>query len=58
MAEIIHRVGIAVSADKVYEALTTDKGLSTWWTKDTTGAGGVGSVINFRFNGGDRILRL
>ena len=52
MAEIIHRVGIAVPADKVYETLTTDKGLSRWWTTDTTGAGNVGSIINFRFNGG------
>lgn len=51
MPDIIHRVGIACPANEVYKALTTDQGLSTWWTTDTTGAGDVGSVIRFRFNG-------
>jgi len=36
MAEIIHRVGIADSANAVYKALTTDEGLSRWWTTDTS----------------------
>ena len=52
MAEINHRVGITAAASEVYKALTTDEGLSTWWTTDTTGAGDVGSIICFRFNGG------
>ena len=52
MAEINHRIGIAAAASEVYKALTTDEGLSTWWTTDTTGAGDVGSIIRFRFNGG------
>lgn len=52
MSEINHRVGIAGSAKDVYNALTTNEGLSKWWTTDTSGAGDVGSIINFRFNGG------
>lgn len=52
MADIIHRVGIAGSAGDVYKALVTNEGLSTWWTTDTSGAGGVGSIIKFRFGGG------
>ena len=56
MPDIIHRVGIACPANEVYKALTTDQGLSTWWTNDTTGAGDVGSVICFRFNGVGLIL--
>ena len=52
MGEINHRVGIAGSAGQIYAALTTDVGLSTWWTNDTSGAGAVGSVIEFRFDGG------
>ena len=51
MAEIIHRVGIAGSASEVYNALTTDEGLSRWWTTDTSGAGDAGSIIKFRFDG-------
>ncbi len=52
MAEINHRVGIAASAGDIYQALTTDEGLSRWWTTDTRGAGEVGSIIQFRFEGG------
>ena len=52
MAEIHHRVGIKASAESIYQALTTNEGLASWWTNDVTGAGNVGSVIQFRFNGG------
>ncbi len=52
MHQINHRVGIKASAQKIYQLLTTDSGLSQWWTNDTSGAGDVGSVIAFRFNGG------
>jgi uncharacterized protein YndB with AHSA1/START domain len=51
MAEIVHRVGIACSPGEVFDALTTNDGLSRWWTNDTSGAGDVGSIIEFRFNG-------
>jgi uncharacterized protein YndB with AHSA1/START domain len=49
MAEIRHRIGIKGSAEQVYALLTTDVGLARWWTRDTRGAGGVGSIIQFRF---------
>ena len=52
MVDIIHRVGIAGSIDEVYNALTTNEGLAQWWTTDTSGAGDVGSIIEFRFGGG------
>ena len=51
MLEITHRIGIACSPDEVFNALTTDEGLSQWWTSDTSGAGAEGSLIEFRFNG-------
>jgi len=49
MAEIRHRVGIRGSAAEIYALLTTDSGLSKWWTSNTRGAGQVGSIIEFRF---------
>ncbi len=52
MADINHRVGIKSSPQAIYEALTTDAGLAKWWTNDVSGAGDVGSTIEFRFNGG------
>lgn len=52
MFNINHQVGIKVSPESVYHALTTNEGLATWWTHDTSGADGVGSTIEFRFGGG------
>ena len=52
MAEIKHRIGIRATAAEVYQRLTTDQGLSSWWTEDTHGAGQPGSIIEFRFGGG------
>lgn len=52
MFDIKHRVGIQGSAADIYALLTTDQGLNQWWTQDTQGAGGVGSIIEFRFGGG------
>lgn len=52
MSDIIHQVGIKAPAGEIYELLTTDNGLSLWWTNDVSGAGEVGSIIEFRFNGG------
>ena len=49
MAEIRHRVGISGSAETIYQLLTTDDGLSKWWTTDTQGAGAPGSIIHFHF---------
>lgn len=52
MAEINHQVGINAQPEKIYQLLTTNSGLSQWWTNDVSGAGEVGAVIAFRFNGG------
>ena len=52
MSDIRHQVGIKATVEQVYELLTTNEGLSRWWTNDVSGAGEVGSVIQFRFNGG------
>jgi uncharacterized protein YndB with AHSA1/START domain len=52
MTTISHRVGIKAPIEKVYQALTTNQGLMSWWTNDIKGAGNVGTIIKFRFNGG------
>ncbi len=53
MPEINHRVGIKATPKHIYAALTTDTGLASWWTSDTSGAGEVGAIIEFRF--GDHV---
>jgi uncharacterized protein YndB with AHSA1/START domain len=34
MPEILHRVGIKSTVDKVYQALSEESGLAGWWTKN------------------------
>ena len=48
--DILHRVGIRSTPDKVYKALTTREGLAAWWTEDTQGEGKVGGALQFRFS--------
>ena len=52
MADILHRVGIKSSMDKVYQALTARDGLAGWWTNNTQGQSKVGSALQFRFDAG------
>ena len=52
MVDILHRVGIKSSPDKVYEALTTREGLAAWWTANTQGEEQVGGMLQFRFSAG------
>ena len=52
MADILHKIIIKASPDKVYEALTTKKGLSGWWTPMTEARPEVDSIAKFRFGNG------
>ena len=45
MVDILHRVGVTATPDKVYAALTTIDGLAGWWTTDVKGEG----ELQFRF---------
>ena len=49
MPDILHKVGIKTSPEKVYQALATTEGLAAWWTADTRGDDREGGVIQFRF---------
>jgi len=56
MFDILHRVGIKASSDKVYAALATPEGVAGWWTTDTTGDSKAGGMIKFRFTDHGREL--
>jgi uncharacterized protein YndB with AHSA1/START domain len=49
MADIRHNVVIKAAAEKIYQAITTQEGLSNWWTTDTTAKSEVGFVNVFVF---------
>lgn len=50
MPDILHRVGIDASAEKVFKAVSEEKGLAGWWTRNVTAPPGVGVVLEFRFD--------
>ena len=49
MPDIVHRVGIKTTPDKVYKALSTVEGLRHWWTTETDGDTRRGGIIDFGF---------
>jgi len=49
MKKILHAVDIHAPRSKVFEALTTAKGLAGWWTTKVTVEPGVGGVVHFHF---------
>jgi len=52
MPDILHEVTIKAPPVKVYKALTEQRGLAAWWTKDTTAQPKVGTISQFKFGGG------
>jgi len=49
MADIVHRIGIKAPASKVYDALSTIKGVAGWWSEETTGNYKIGGNVSIRF---------
>ncbi|HWA31037.1 MAG TPA: SRPBCC domain-containing protein [Rhizomicrobium sp.] len=49
MVDILHKIGITAPASDVYKALTTNEGLSAWWTHGTSGENTEGGIVRFRF---------
>lgn len=47
MVDILHRVGIDASAERVYEALTTLEGNRGWWDSNAVGDAKKGGVLTF-----------
>jgi hypothetical protein len=49
MPDILHRVGVAVRPEVVFEALTSIDGLRGWWVSETSGDPRPGGTIDFGF---------
>lgn len=49
MPNIRHELLIAVSAEKVYNAITSQEGLAAWWAPDTKATAELNSVARFSF---------
>lgn len=49
MNSILHRLIIKAPIEKVYDALSTEEGLSAWWTPETKATPEKGSIARFAF---------
>ena len=49
MADIVHRISINASSEKVFRAVSTVDGLKGWWTGYVDGASQEGKQLTFRF---------
>jgi uncharacterized protein YndB with AHSA1/START domain len=48
---LMHLVTIDAEADKIYDALSTTRGLASFWTADSHAEAKVGSTARFGFHG-------
>jgi uncharacterized protein YndB with AHSA1/START domain len=55
--DIIHELQIETTPEKLFEALSTDDGLSAWWTRAKTQAT-VGGINEFDFRGNPATFRV
>ncbi|QLH42671.1 MAG: SRPBCC domain-containing protein [Coxiellaceae bacterium] len=58
MAEILHQLFIKAPPNKIYQALTEQKGLASWWTRYVRTEALVNSIAEFTFNKGQVHLRM
>lgn len=49
MPHILHRLLIAASKEKIYQAITKQEDLAAWWTPDTIAIPEKGSIARFNF---------
>jgi uncharacterized protein YndB with AHSA1/START domain len=49
--DIVHSVDIKTTPDRLYEAITTQKGFAGWWTPQVKAEPTVGALNEFHFEG-------
>lgn len=58
MAEILHDVLIRTKPEKLYQALTEQKGLTNWWTRHAQIEPRINAIAQFSFDHGRTSLRM
>jgi uncharacterized protein YndB with AHSA1/START domain len=47
--DLLHRIGIEASPERIYRAITTEEGIRAWWTMDVMMDSFVGGKAKFGF---------
>jgi uncharacterized protein YndB with AHSA1/START domain len=58
MADLRHQISVAAQPKAVYDALTSTKGLSSWWTADASADVKVGGKAEFGFGNRRTVFRM
>jgi len=58
MPDIMHRIKIHASPERVYQALTTAEGIRNWWTRDAVLDAKIGGSGEFRFYEGQGVTKV
>lgn len=58
MAKILHTVSINSAAENVFAALTTQEGLSNWWTQKVRAKPETGALLEFDFEDEVCVMKL
>ena len=55
---LVHQVNIKASPETIYKAISTQEGLSSFWTSDSKAESKVGSVASFGFGGPTQRMKI
>jgi uncharacterized protein YndB with AHSA1/START domain len=58
MPDILHEVTIQGSPEKVYDALTHQEGLESWWTTNAKAEPKEGTILEFQFHNPDAMFKM
>lgn len=58
MPDILHRLTIHASPERIFDALTTAEGIRNWWTRDADIDSRIGGAGEFRFYDGKGVTRV
>ena len=58
MPEILHEISAAASPDRVFDAITTQEGLASWWTVAVVAEPRLGTVAEFGFYNRATVFRM
>jgi uncharacterized protein YndB with AHSA1/START domain len=57
-APLVHQVNVKATPEQIYEAVSTAKGLASFWTSESQAEPRVGSIATFGFGGPTQRMRI
>src|SRR5689334_23752297 len=55
---LVHQVNVKASPETIYEAVSTQRGLASFWTSDSKAESMVGSTATFGFGGPSQRMKI